>query len=64
MSHSFGEGYASRCDEEGFGGTYGGNRSTDDVDNDDKKSVIHENHPGKYISIYLINDVEIFLWFV
>ncbi|XP_072972465.1 uncharacterized protein [Typha angustifolia] len=25
MSHSFGEGYATRSDEEGFGGTYGGN---------------------------------------
>ncbi|OMO56898.1 hypothetical protein CCACVL1_26187 [Corchorus capsularis] len=42
MSHSFGEGYATRADEEGFGGIYG------DSDQDkiqlDKK--IHENHPA------------------
>ncbi|XP_074572363.1 uncharacterized protein LOC141828877 [Curcuma longa] len=30
MSHSFGEGYSTRSDEEGFGGIYGGNPSTKD----------------------------------
>ncbi|KAJ1425844.1 hypothetical protein SESBI_10765 [Sesbania bispinosa] len=38
MSHSFGEGYATRSDEEGFGGIYGGNQSL-------QKDTIHENHP-------------------
>ncbi|CAF2145516.1 hypothetical protein BRARA_B04004 [Brassica rapa] len=41
MSHSFGEGYATRSDEEGFGGTYGGNQ-TFQKDNNDK---VHENPP-------------------
>ncbi|CDY54166.1 BnaC07g48560D [Brassica napus] len=40
MSHSFGEGYATRSDEEGFGGTYGGNQSFQ-KHNDE----VHENHP-------------------
>ncbi|OVA04499.1 hypothetical protein BVC80_1715g11 [Macleaya cordata] len=49
ISDSFGEAYATRCDEEGFGGIYGGNQSlpkhdVDDDDDDDK--VIHENHPA------------------
>ncbi|CAH8281061.1 unnamed protein product [Arabidopsis lyrata] len=39
MSHSYGEGYATRCDEEGFGGTYGGNQTLQ------KENEIHENHP-------------------
>ncbi|KFK28361.1 late embryogenesis abundant protein [Arabis alpina] len=39
MSHSFGEGYATRSDEEGFGGTYGGNQTLQ------KDNEIHENHP-------------------
>ncbi|KDP23195.1 hypothetical protein JCGZ_00340 [Jatropha curcas] len=44
MSHSFGQAYATRSDEEGFGGIYGGNQSCDnDDDNNGKK--IHENHP-------------------
>ncbi|XP_050230250.1 uncharacterized protein LOC126679296 [Mercurialis annua] len=42
MSHSFGEGYATRSDEEGFGGIYGGNQSVTEDENDKK---IHENHP-------------------
>ncbi|XP_027362155.1 uncharacterized protein LOC113869853 [Abrus precatorius] len=37
MTHSFGEGYATRSDEEGFGGIYGGNQSTLKTD---------ENHPA------------------
>ncbi|XVF59617.1 hypothetical protein PTKIN_Ptkin07bG0290100 [Pterospermum kingtungense] len=41
MSHSFGEGYATRSDEEGFGGIYGGNQSISDKKTDDE---IHENH--------------------
>ena len=32
MSHSFGEGYATRSDEEGFGGVYGGNQSKPEMD--------------------------------
>ncbi|KAF8053556.1 hypothetical protein N665_1401s0015 [Sinapis alba] len=39
MSHSFGEGYATRSDEEGFGGTYGGNQTLQ------KDHEVHENHP-------------------
>ncbi|CAH8336536.1 unnamed protein product [Eruca vesicaria subsp. sativa] len=39
MSHSFGEGYATRSDEEGFGGTYGGNQTFQ------KDKEVHENHP-------------------
>lgn len=50
MSHSFGEGYATRSDEEGFGGIYGGNRSDDD-DTEGKNGVIHENHPGNYMHL-------------
>lgn len=47
MSHSFGEGYATRCDEEGFGGVYRSNQSIEDGGGGgNKKSVIHENHPG------------------
>ncbi|XP_065851672.1 uncharacterized protein [Euphorbia lathyris] len=43
MSHSFGEGYATRSDEEGFGGIYGGNQKLPKVDVD---KIIHESHPG------------------
>ncbi|XP_048230358.1 uncharacterized protein LOC8273421 isoform X2 [Ricinus communis] len=42
MSHSFGEGYATRSDEEGFGGIYGGNQS---VVKEETDKEIHENHP-------------------
>ncbi|KAF7134984.1 hypothetical protein RHSIM_Rhsim08G0115500 [Rhododendron simsii] len=43
-SHSFGEGYATRCDEEGFGGIYGGN---DPLSSEEKtpSKIIHESHP-------------------
>ncbi|XP_039155669.1 uncharacterized protein LOC120287064 [Eucalyptus grandis] len=39
MAHSFGEGYSTRSDEEGFGGIYGGNdsckvRKAKDIDED------------------------------
>ncbi|WCJ44375.1 hypothetical protein M5689_025045 [Euphorbia peplus] len=43
MSHSFGEGYATRSDEEGFGGIYGGNQQLPKVDIDKK---IHQSHPA------------------
>ncbi|XP_054775896.1 uncharacterized protein LOC129284433 [Prosopis cineraria] len=43
MSHSFGEGYATRSDEEGFGGIYGGNESASKIEAD---KFIHENHPA------------------
>ncbi|VVB18277.1 unnamed protein product [Arabis nemorensis] len=44
MSHSFGEGYATRADDEGFGGIYGGNQTLQ------KDNEIHENHPGNSLS--------------
>lgn len=44
MSHSFGEGYSTRSDEEGFGGIYNANQSL--PKDDDDKDVIHENHPA------------------
>ncbi|KAE7999920.1 hypothetical protein FH972_004303 [Carpinus fangiana] len=43
MSHSFGEGYATRSDEEGFGGIYGGNQS---IPNPEQDEHVHENHPA------------------
>ncbi|KAA0036233.1 hypothetical protein IC582_018427 [Cucumis melo] len=40
MCDSFGEGYATRSEEEGFGGTYGGNvLDDDDEEHRNKKSV-------------------------
>ncbi|GKC35450.1 hypothetical protein Tco_1047834 [Tanacetum coccineum] len=42
MSHSFGEGYATRSDEEGFGGIYGGNQS---LSREDADKVVHGNSP-------------------
>lgn len=47
MSHSFGEGYATRSDEEGFGGIYGGNQFF--PNKDDKDKDINENHPGDWL---------------
>ncbi|KAJ7944282.1 Late embryogenesis abundant protein [Quillaja saponaria] len=44
MSHSFGEGYATRSDEEGFGGTFSDNQSFPNKVDQDK--LIHENHPA------------------
>ncbi|GFY80387.1 hypothetical protein Acr_01g0001960 [Actinidia rufa] len=46
MSDSFGEGYATRSDEEGFGGTYSGNDSFAKQEQLDKTKIIHDNHPG------------------
>ncbi|PWA81792.1 hypothetical protein CTI12_AA184770 [Artemisia annua] len=42
MSDSYGEGYATRSDEEGFGGTYGSNQS---FSRDDTDKVAHGNSP-------------------
>ncbi|PQQ10498.1 uncharacterized protein Pyn_08516 [Prunus yedoensis var. nudiflora] len=39
LSHPFGEGYATRCDDDGFGVVYGGIRS-------DPKMEQDENHPA------------------
>ena len=50
MSHSFGEGYATRSDEEGFGGIYGGNQSFPKADTD--KDAIDENHPGSFFFFF------------
>lgn len=44
MSQSFGKGYATRCDEEGFGGTYSGNQFFSTKDQTDQ--VTHENQLG------------------
>ncbi|KAA8547363.1 hypothetical protein F0562_003773 [Nyssa sinensis] len=44
MSKSFGEGYATRSDEEGFGGIYGGDKSVNNIEQDKK---IHANHPAR-----------------
>ncbi|CAB4287657.1 unnamed protein product [Prunus armeniaca] len=44
MSHSFGEGYATRSDEEGFGGVFSGNQSLPKTQQQDQ--LIHENHPA------------------
>ncbi|KAH7851688.1 hypothetical protein Vadar_015367 [Vaccinium darrowii] len=46
-SHSFGEGYGTRCDDEGFGGTYGGNDplSKEDQEQPQASKIIHESHP-------------------
>ncbi|XP_030529358.1 uncharacterized protein LOC115740117 [Rhodamnia argentea] len=41
MAHSFGEGYSTRSDEEGFGGIYGGNDSCKVT----KARDIDEDHP-------------------
>lgn len=43
MSHSFGEGYATRSDEEGLGGVYGEKQS---LPKTEQNETIHENHPG------------------
>ncbi|KAI7739389.1 hypothetical protein M8C21_010732 [Ambrosia artemisiifolia] len=42
MSHSFGVAYATRSDDEGFGGTYGGNQS---LSHDDEDKIVHGNSP-------------------
>ncbi|KAG7990162.1 hypothetical protein I3843_02G011500 [Carya illinoinensis] len=46
MSHSFGEGYATRSDEEGYGGIYGRNQSFPQAHTEQDKHI-HENHPVK-----------------
>lgn len=43
MSRSFGEGYATRCDDDGFGVIYGGYESVTEVE---QEQLIHENHPN------------------
>ncbi|KAG6620652.1 hypothetical protein I3842_Q055300 [Carya illinoinensis] len=43
MSHSFGEGYATRSDEEGLGGVYGEKQS---LPKTEQNETIHENHPA------------------
>ncbi|XP_057954223.1 uncharacterized protein LOC131148487 [Malania oleifera] len=42
MTNSFGEGYSTRSDEEGFGGTYGENQS---LPNPSRQNDVPENHP-------------------
>lgn len=53
MTHSFGEGYGTRSDEEGFGGVYGGN---DPIINPGH----NVNHPGtviQFLTCWLISHV-------
>lgn len=45
MTHSFGEGYSTRSEEEGFGGVYGRN---DPVFNRGTEEDVHPSHPGTY----------------
>lgn len=62
-SHSFGEGYATRCDEEGFGGIYGGN---DPLSSEEKtpSKIIHESHPGLYsLCLSLSHEIQLCLLF-
>lgn len=48
MSNSFGEGYATRSEEEGFGGIYGGNESLR-LEECNKGNVVHEkNHSADH----------------
>lgn len=44
MSNSFGEGYSTRSDEEGFGGIYSGNQSLPGGEQD---KIVHGTSPGK-----------------
>ncbi|TQD70936.1 hypothetical protein C1H46_043519 [Malus baccata] len=43
MSQSFGEGYATRSDEEGFGGVFSDNQTLPKTEQD---QLIHANHPA------------------
>ncbi|KAK9948624.1 hypothetical protein M0R45_004191 [Rubus argutus] len=43
MSHSFGEGYATRCDDDGFGVIYGRYESATEVE---QEQLTQENHPN------------------
>ncbi|CAA3001368.1 Hypothetical predicted protein [Olea europaea subsp. europaea] len=42
---SFGEGYATRFDEEGFGGIYGGNQT---ISKEDEEKIVHGNALGTF----------------
>ncbi|KAL3813209.1 hypothetical protein ACJIZ3_014477 [Penstemon smallii] len=42
MSSSFGEAYATRSDDEGFGGIYGGNQN---LSKEDEHKIVHGNAP-------------------
>lgn len=59
MSHSFGEGYATRSDEEGFGGIYGGNQS---LSHDDEDKDVHGNHPGRFCLITFESRTDFFFF--
>lgn len=52
MSHSYGEGYSTRSDEEGFGGIYG----------DDEDKDVHGNSPGTYVLYIDFNDIFFFFF--
>lgn len=48
MSNSFGEGYATRSEEEGFGGVYGGNQRLRPEECDKENVVREKNHSDDY----------------
>lgn len=49
---SFGEGYATRCDEEGFGGIYGGNQSVSkDGEEKDAHGIYYDQLQVIYVKL-------------
>lgn len=64
---SLGEGYATRCDEEGFGGIYGWNQS---VSKDGEEKDVHGDAQGIFVMYVLIklcdddDDFDLILLFV
>ncbi|KAF9609826.1 hypothetical protein IFM89_018768 [Coptis chinensis] len=46
MSHSFGEGYATRSEEEGFGGIYGDNQRLPTHNEDHEVNAVHPHQPN------------------
>ncbi|KAJ4963604.1 hypothetical protein NE237_023543 [Protea cynaroides] len=50
MSDSFGEGYATRSDEEGFGGICGGSQQIPKTNQE--KDGVHGNHAGMSLGVY------------
>lgn len=49
MEEAFGEGYATRSDEEGFGGIYGGNDETNAEQNIIHDPLHHDSSQGSHV---------------
>lgn len=45
MLNSFGDGYSTRSDEEGFGGTFSGNQS---LSGREQEKIVNANAPGTF----------------